>query len=170
MITRLSIAFGDILGSSIASQVMPPWWGLTILHVIFLLLLAFILSGDIQILPELSLYGFNRPKECSVSRVASLSSKRDSFLFTSHITVFLKSCQASIWLVTSSTRKKEWLKVLMSSCTPGLSCLTFQTKEISEQECSLNFVSSKQGGNFSNQENIEIQRHHEAAICFIRYV
>ena len=58
----------------------------------------------------------------------------------------------------------------MSSCTPGLSCLTFQTKEISEQECSLNFVTSKQGGNFSNQENIEIQRHHEAAICFIRYV
>ena len=27
MITRLSIAFGDFLGSSIAPQVMPPWPG-----------------------------------------------------------------------------------------------------------------------------------------------
>ena len=42
----------------------------------------------------------------------------------------------------------------MSSCTPGLSCLTFQTKEISEQECSLNFVTSKQGGNFFQTKEI----------------
>ena len=30
MITRLSIAFEDLLGSSIASQVMPPWFGISL--------------------------------------------------------------------------------------------------------------------------------------------
>ena len=35
MITRLSIAFGDFLGSSIASQVMPPWCNVEMFSVNF---------------------------------------------------------------------------------------------------------------------------------------
>ena len=33
MITRSSIAFEDFLGSSIAPQVMPPWWAVVFMFI-----------------------------------------------------------------------------------------------------------------------------------------
>ena len=113
---------------------------------------------------ELSFYGFNRP---------SLSSKRDSFLFTSHITVFLKSCQDSLWLKERMTQSLDvqlhsWsllshlsnkgnfgARVLFKLCYIKARRNFFQTKEILEQECSLNFVTSKQGGNFQMKETLK---------------